>query len=421
MTKAFHRPEAIRFLEQALWGPTDSDVGAVLGRGLPGLARGSVLGTGLELSGQPDLARRHPRQLRRPVPAGELLALSAADPLLQERAVQLRPAPPARVRGRSTSVVVVSGDTHPVHRPSSQPYLHILDVNAFGKLSRHPVSGHAESRRWASSSTWTPAPSTTPTRTTPARSCSSSRSGPRSSTWTARRRTTARASPCPTYDQSVIDEFKRVYTGWYVPEIPCPPPNGADTCADWVAPMSFDPDYHDTDQKILFAGFLPNPTTLPPDQTGVQDLNGAIDATFQHPNVGPYVARELIHSLVTPNPSPPTSSAWRASSTTTARACAATSGRSSRRSCSIRRRARAATDPLYGHLKEPVLYATNLLRASSRALRATARRRATGTSTTTSATMGQSVFRRRPSSPTSRRPTSRRRPRPACSGPSSGS
>ena len=31
--------------------------------------------------------------------------------------------------------------------------------------------------------------------------------------------------PLPTYDQAVIDEFKRVYTGWFVDQINCPAPN----------------------------------------------------------------------------------------------------------------------------------------------------------------------------------------------------
>ena len=95
--------------------------------------------------------------------------------------------------------------------------------------------------------------------------------------------------PLPTYDQSVIDQFKRVYTGWYIPEIPCPAPNGADICYDFRSPMSYDADYHDTDVKTLFQGFVPSPTVLPADQTGDQDLNGAIDAIFHHPNVGPYL------------------------------------------------------------------------------------------------------------------------------------
>jgi hypothetical protein len=44
--------------------------------------------------------------------------------------------------------------------------------------------------------------------------------------------------------------------------------------------------------------------TLPANQTAVQDLDAAIDAIFEHPNVGPFIALRLIRALVTSNPSP---------------------------------------------------------------------------------------------------------------------
>src|SRR5206468_9962290 len=43
---------------------------------------------------------------------------------------------------------------------------------------------------------------------------------------------------------------------------------------------------------------------LPAGRTIVQDLDGAIDIIFNHPNVGPFVATRLIRALVTSNPSP---------------------------------------------------------------------------------------------------------------------
>jgi hypothetical protein len=45
-------------------------------------------------------------------------------------------------------------------------------------------------------------------------------------------------------------------------------------------------------------------TSIPAAQLAQQDLDQAIDALFYHPNIAPYLARELIHSLVTSNPSP---------------------------------------------------------------------------------------------------------------------
>ena len=169
--------------------------------------------------------------------------------------------------------------------------------------------------------------------------------------------------PLPSYDQSVIDEFKRVYTGWYVDQVPCPAPNGADECDDWVNPMSYDPDLHDTDAKTLFAGFPGGPVVLAADQTGAQDLNQAIDTIFNHPNVGPYLARELIHSLVTSNPS----------HEYVERVAGAFNDNGSGVRGSLWAMVKAIlldpearrepTDPIYGHLKEPVLYINNVLRA----------------------------------------------------------
>jgi uncharacterized protein (DUF1800 family) len=166
----------------------------------------------------------------------------------------------------------------------------------------------------------------------------------------------------PTYDQAVIDEFKRVYTGWYVDEVPCPAPNGGETCDDWVSPMSLDPDLHDTDAKTLFGGF-PGTVQLQPDQTGAQDLNQTIDAIFNHPNVGPYVARELIHSLVTSNPSP--------EYLERVAGFFNDDGTGARgklwpvvKAILLDPEARIApTSPVYGHLREPALYINNVLRA----------------------------------------------------------
>jgi hypothetical protein len=43
---------------------------------------------------------------------------------------------------------------------------------------------------------------------------------------------------------------------------------------------------------------------LPAGQAASVDLNGAIDNIFNHPNVGPFIGKQLIEQLVTSNPSP---------------------------------------------------------------------------------------------------------------------
>ncbi|MBV9618936.1 MAG: DUF1800 family protein, partial [Verrucomicrobia bacterium] len=57
--------------------------------------------------------------------------------------------------------------------------------------------------------------------------------------------------------------------------------------------------HHDTGAKLILNG-----VTLPAGQTQAQDLKGGLDAIFNHPNVGPFVGKQLIQKLVTSNPSP---------------------------------------------------------------------------------------------------------------------
>ncbi len=64
-------------------------------------------------------------------------------------------------------------------------------------------------------------------------------------------------------------------------------------------------DYHDTSEKHLL-----NDTVVPAGLTGLEDFEDfedfevAIDNLFEHPNVGPFIGRQLIQRLVTSNPSP---------------------------------------------------------------------------------------------------------------------
>ncbi len=104
--------------------------------------------------------------------------------------------------------------------------------------------------------------------------------------------------PRPTYNQSIIEGFAHVYTGWTyanAPRFRNPPPS---LLGD-VVPMELWPEFHDTGPKKVLNG-----TTIPQGQGGVQDLAAALDNIFNHPNVGPFIATRLIERLTTSNPSP---------------------------------------------------------------------------------------------------------------------
>jgi hypothetical protein len=61
---------------------------------------------------------------------------------------------------------------------------------------------------------------------------------------------------------------------------------------------------HDTGAKQLLAYLGAPYSTLPAGQSARNDLENALDNLFFHPNVGPFLAKQLIQRLVTSNPSP---------------------------------------------------------------------------------------------------------------------
>ena len=103
--------------------------------------------------------------------------------------------------------------------------------------------------------------------------------------------------PIPTYDQDVVEGFAHVFTGWYWEQTGTP--HWSYSEPNYRQPMRAFSTHHDTGTKLLLDG-----VTLPAGQSQSQDLHDALDILFNHPNVGPFVCRELIQRLVTSNPSP---------------------------------------------------------------------------------------------------------------------
>ncbi len=112
------------------------------------------------------------------------------------------------------------------------------------------------------------------------------------------RRLDTNGTAIPTYDQSIIEGFAHVFTGWtYANTTRFRNPQLS--LRNDIEPMVLWPEFHDTGTKKVLGG-----VTIPAGQTGDQDLADALDNIFNHPNVGPFVAIRLIHRLVTSNPSP---------------------------------------------------------------------------------------------------------------------
>ena len=105
--------------------------------------------------------------------------------------------------------------------------------------------------------------------------------------------------PIPTYNQADIVGLAHVFTGWSYPTPSGQTPNFLYGPDDDFSPMAPYENYHDTAEKRIL-----NNTVIPAGQTTAQDLDQAIDALFNHPNVGPFIARQLIQKFITSNPSP---------------------------------------------------------------------------------------------------------------------
>src|SRR5690606_26435917 len=106
----------------------------------------------------------------------------------------------------------------------------------------------------------------------------------------------AQGRPRETYDNEVVTQLARVFTGWEfdasVVDFTTATP------ADYVnRPMRFLGDRHDTDEKWVLTPA--NRITAPPGRATVRQALGFI---VDHPNVGPFLARQLIQRLVTSNP-----------------------------------------------------------------------------------------------------------------------
>ncbi len=111
--------------------------------------------------------------------------------------------------------------------------------------------------------------------------------------------------PIPTYDNNDITEFSKVFTGLSFggvidnDVIKKPRFNMGYRYADWTVPMKMYPKFHDTGVKHLLNGY-----TIPAGVWGIRDIERTLDLLFNHPNVGPFIAKKLIQFLVKSNPSP---------------------------------------------------------------------------------------------------------------------
>ena len=108
-----------------------------------------------------------------------------------------------------------------------------------------------------------------------------------------------------TYTNSDIKEMAKVFTGLGPSAIV--PNEWVDTAdfgygiwvTDMTKPMKMYEDWHERGEKHLLNGYI-----IPAGKTGDEDIDIAISHLFNHPNVGPFICKQLIQRMVKSNPTP---------------------------------------------------------------------------------------------------------------------
>jgi len=133
----------------------------------------------------------------------------------------------------------------------------------------------------------------------------------------------ATSKPIPTYSQVTVRGFAAVFTGWNWNNTGCGPNTW--TCCDqdnyfdwacapsdhdvpaWRKPMQPVEFYHDNTsdkQLLVYPSVALANGVLVHGGAAQAEMTAALDNIFHHPNVGPFVSKQLIQRLVTSNPTP---------------------------------------------------------------------------------------------------------------------
>ncbi len=100
-------------------------------------------------------------------------------------------------------------------------------------------------------------------------------------------------APKASYTEADVSGLARAFTGWdYGAPVGTPR-----TSLRQTVPMSVQAARHETGEKTFLG------TTVPANTGGADTMRLALDAIAAHPNVGPFLGKQLIQRLVTSNPS----------------------------------------------------------------------------------------------------------------------
>ncbi len=179
-------------------------------------------------------------------------------------------------------------------------------------------------------------------------------------------------TPIPTYDQNGVNNLTEVLTGWSFCETTAVCPNRTTGAQNFIDPMLLNTGNHDLTAKTLltYPGVANQNIAACTGCTGTaittyanNSMDQALDNIFYHPNVGPFVSKIMIQHMITSDPTP----------AYVGRVAAVFNNNGSGVRGDMKAVVKAIlldpeargdvkTDPNFGKLREPVQFATNLMR-----------------------------------------------------------
>ena len=376
--------DAIRFLEQASWGPTPADVTHLKAVGYVAWLNEQFNTAPTNVtkgSNYPDLTfpAEDGSQCPSSLPAGDLTVCNRDNFSMypvQRTFFSNSLYGPDQLRQRvafALHQILVVSSSGEINRPSWMTiYLQTLDRNAFGNY-----------RTLLNEMTLTPEMGTyldmkLSTRTNPnenwAREVLQLFSiGTSVLNLDGSPQLDSQGQPVPSYGQTQVNEFTRVFTGWnFVPG------TIALGTANWRDPMiPRGGTNHDFNPKTLLNGVVTPQCAGTSGAVNIAcaqaDLTIALDNLFNHANVGPFISKQLIQHLVTSNPSGAyvqrVASVFNNDCSGLYPLGGCTSARGNMKAViqaillDPEARGDVKTDPHFGKLREPVQYINGFLRA----------------------------------------------------------
>jgi uncharacterized protein (DUF1800 family) len=165
-------------------------------------------------------------------------------------------------------------------------------------------------------------------------------------------------NPIPTYMQSDVTYLAKAFTGWTYPTAPKANAkvNNPAYYTGQMIPVAAE---HDTTEKNIFGGVV-----IPAGQTAQEDLTSVLDALMSQSTMAPFISQQLIQHLVTSNPSPAyvqrIAGVFQGTGGNMQNVISAILTDPEARAGDV---PRATVDANFGHMREPVLYMANILRA----------------------------------------------------------